>query len=214
MSEAAGGEQPATSPEPKVVYVHMLCLDPDAIGDYPLPPGYRLRPYVEDELHSDRHLWVHLQQRSERLFPITMEEFGRYYNDATELLPGRMLFLETEAGVPIGTATAWWKEPWGERGDWGQLHWVCIVPEYRRRGLVKPLVSHVLRLILRERAERGAPMRVMLGTHTVRLPAVKAYLDLGFRPDAVELENPEVVEAWRLCAEALGDDRIKESVSA
>ena len=33
MSEAASGEQPATSPEPKVVYVHMLCLDPDAIGD-------------------------------------------------------------------------------------------------------------------------------------------------------------------------------------
>ncbi|MBV7328266.1 hypothetical protein KFU94_08395 [Chloroflexi bacterium TSY] len=55
--------------------------------------------------------------------------------------------------------------------------------------------------------------RAMLGTSTGRIWAVKVYLDMGFVPDPVELNNPTIVATWRELEQALPHPALTECLS-
>ena len=76
---------------------------------------------------------------------------------------------------PVAAAAAWHKEIDGEL--WGMVHWLGVVRDERGKGLGKAIALAALHR-LRQRGFR----RAMLDTGDWRLPAVAAYLRLGFRP--------------------------------
>jgi mycothiol synthase len=71
----------------------------------------------------------------------------------------------------------------------GSVHMVAVTPEHRRRGLGRLLVLFALRRF----CEQGIA-RARLQTDDVRLPAIKIYLGLGFRP---LLTHESHLERWR-----------------
>ena len=63
-------------------------------------------------------------------------EFGRDY----AAMGDRCLFLITDWGEEIGTTTAWWQQDWRSQ-EWGQIHWVAIIPDSQGQRLSKPMMS-------------------------------------------------------------------------
>ena len=115
----------------------------------------------------------------------------RQFGDRLPALPNRMYFVETEVGRAIASITAWWDANWRDTGDWGRIHWVVVHPDYQRRGLTKPMMTHAMRRLAQSHA------RATLGTSAGRPWAVKVYLDFGFMPDPAELSDPKIYQAWQ-----------------
>jgi RimJ/RimL family protein N-acetyltransferase len=145
----------------------MVREDLEKIPQYPLPEGYRMRPFRP----GDRETWGWVW-RSE-LGAGAEGTFDRVFGHDVEAMPTRCLFLVSPAGDEVGTITAWYHR-YRER-RWGRLHWVGIVPAHRGKGLCKGMVTAGLNR-LRELGHR----RAMLGTEPFRVPAIKTYLRFGF----------------------------------
>ena len=58
-----------------------------------------------------------------------------------------MVFIEDNAGRKVATATAFYDVYGNDRSGAGWLHWVAVRREYQGKGLSKPLISYVLRLM-------------------------------------------------------------------
>lgn len=166
--------------------VHMIRPTLDDLPHWPLPDGYRLRPYRE----GDSVTWVELHLDAEPLFQVTPAHFMASYGDHLEALADRMFFVQSGAGDDVGTITAWWEDDWHGRGAWGRIHWVVVARAHQRRGLAKPMVALALQRLARDHH------RAMLGTSTLRPWAIKSYLDCGFAPDPAERNDPSVVHGW------------------
>lgn len=85
------------------------------------------------------------------------------------------LFFAILNGRPIGSACAWRAAP--EEQVRGHVHMVAVIPEARGLGLGNVLTLKVL-LYMRRRGMREAD----LVTDDWRIPAIRTYLGLGFRP--------------------------------
>ncbi|MBX3001876.1 MAG: GNAT family N-acetyltransferase [Caldilineaceae bacterium] len=169
------------------VDVHMIC---DPIGAFParvLPPGYRFRAYRP----GDEITWTAIQRAAEPFFAIEETLFRQEYGDDDGILSERMVFVESADGTPVGTITAWWKDDWQGRGEWGQIHWVAVHPHHQRQGISGAMMTEAMQLMQRWHK------RAMLGTATGRVWAIKVYLDFGFRPDPKELGDPTILAGWR-----------------
>ena len=166
--------------------VHMIRLTMDDLPTWPLPVGYRFRPYRE----GDIDVWLALHHDAEPLFRVERAHFDHSFGAHREALPDRMFFVQTAAGEDVGSITAWWEDDWNGRGAWGQIHWVVVATAHQRRGLAKPMTAHALHRIAQNHS------RAMLGTDTRRPWAIKTYLDCGFVPDPAERERQEVVQGW------------------
>lgn len=178
-------------PNVEVTMVRATLLD---IPIYPLPPGYRARMYRE----GDAETWTAIQLAAEPFIKVTPELFWSQYGDALDALPDRMFFIETDAGEPAASISAWWERDRNNPDDRGRIHWVVVHPAHQRRGLTKPMMTLAMQRLAR--SHRAA----MLGTHAVRPYAIKVYLDFGFLPDEAEMRaKPEVAEAWHLLATQL-----------
>lgn len=158
-----------------------------------LPAGYRFRTWRA----GDDETWMELIRAAEPFFVIKDTLFEKDFSERLDALPERMFFVETESGTTVGTTTAWWQPNWRESGDWGQIHWVAVRPDYQGFGLSKPLVARALRRMAQDHS------RAMLGTSTGRAWAIKVYLDYGFVPDPSEMEREEIVAAWRQLQQVL-----------
>lgn len=152
-----------------------------------LPVGYRFRTYRA----GDEKTWMTLQRTTETFFVVKDDLFQKEFGKYPEALPDRMFFVETEAGDVVGTTTAWWQANWRESGEWGQIHWVAVRPDYQGFGLSKPLVARALQRMALDHH------RAMLGTSSGRAWAIKVYLDYGFEPDPSEMASEEIVDAWQ-----------------
>lgn len=97
-------------------------------------------------------------------------------------------FFVAVDGIPQGAAAAWQKPE--HLGDTGFVHMVGVVPEFRGRGFGRLVTLAVLHW-LREQGYR----RVILHTDDWRLPAIRSYLSLGFRP---VLFNDHHARRWEL----------------
>jgi GNAT superfamily N-acetyltransferase len=169
------------------VAVHMIrtCIEP--FPRRSLAPGYRFRTYRPE----DRATWTYLQRAAEPFFAVDDDLFQREFGDRLDALPDRMFFVETDSGLDVGTITAWWQPDWRECGDWGQIHWVAVHPDYQRLGISTALLTCAMQRL------NKSHRRAMLGTSTGRVWALKAYLDFGFYPLPRELDDPEILEAWQ-----------------
>jgi GNAT superfamily N-acetyltransferase len=90
-------------------------------------------------------------------------------------LQRRCIFIETEEGKKVATATAWWSYTGLRRDPW--LHWIAVNPAFQGKGLGKALVNHVVRLLLEIEGDRDA----YLHTQTWSYKAVNIYRQAGFQ---------------------------------
>lgn len=168
-----------------------------------LPAPYRFRTYRP----GDEAIWMELMYAAEPFFVVKSNLFEEQFGSQREALADRMFFVETELGETVGTATAWWHSDWRESGEWGMVHWVAVDPGHQRRGLAKPLVARVLHRMAQDH------QRAFLGTSTGRVYAIKSYLDYGFSPDPVELQQPHIQAAWQQLQLALPHPLLTETLS-
>lgn len=147
----------------------------DGLPPYELPAGYRFGWYRP----GDEESWIGIEISAKELKSREegREVWQRYYGGREGELPGRMVFLETEAGEKIGTATAYY-DPLGEDDpNTGYLHWVAIRRDFQGKGLARPLISRTLARL----RELGYPS-AKIHTQTTTWLACRLYLDFGFRP--------------------------------
>ena len=143
------------------------------IPDYPMPTGFRMRPFAE----GDRDTWVSVETQSEPYIDITNAIFDREFGFDLPAMPKRCWFLVSPDSRDVGTITCWYDRHYGQK-RWGRIHWVAIVPEFRGRRLAKCMMTFAMNH-LRSLGHR----RAILGTQPPRIPAIKTYLDFGFIPD-------------------------------
>ena len=150
--------------------------------------GYRLRPYQP----GDEEVWCRL-----------INEFiGGDYTPAkmaAELLdqpwfaPEDLCFAARGDEV-AGTACALRQRDFDEGVGW--LHMVVVDPAHRGKGLGRAVVLAVL-----HRFRQLGRAKVMLNTDDQRLPALRVYLSLGFKPRVFHESHPD---RWQEIYQRLG----------
>lgn len=147
----------------------------DDLPNYPLPEGYRFVMYRP----GDRDSWIAIEQSAKELHSTAqgLEVWARYFGWNESELPERMVFIETEAGEKVATATAYFDIYGRDQSGAGWLHWVAVRREDQGRGLARPLIAYTLRLL---RSLGSA--RAKIPTQTTTWVACRLYLDFGFVP--------------------------------
>jgi GNAT superfamily N-acetyltransferase len=162
--------------------VKMIREHIDNIPNIPVPEGFSIRNYCPGE----GHIWTRIQRAAEPFLEIEDDLFDREFGHNLKAMEDRSFFLVADEGKEIGAITAWWNPDWKD-GEWGQIHWVAVHPDYQGRGLSKPMMSVAMKRL------KQFHDRCFLGTSTRRIVAIKVYLDFGFYPD---LESENSREAW------------------
>ena len=107
-----------------------------------------------------------------------------------------MLFITTETGEKVGTATAWWKET--EAGvRYPLVHWVAIKPEYQGKGLSKPLTTKVLQVLQNLETHDSIALHTQTWSHV----AIRMYEKFGFEISDKNLDgtpNPDYEKAMEV----------------
>lgn len=133
------------------------------------------------------------------------ESFQKPYNFAESMagdkqyLPERVWFVRHE-NRPVATATAWYLDKYGE--ETGCLHMVGALSAYAGKGLGKQVSVAAL-----QRMQQEGRSKAILNTSVDRLPAIKTYLNIGFRPYIVDETH---IERWKRAAETLKDSRLQQ----
>jgi ribosomal protein S18 acetylase RimI-like enzyme len=147
------------------------------------PTGFRMRPMRLDEIAT----WTDVIRDAEEHLEISDDKFMEQFGSDLAAVPERCFFVVDEADTPIGTVSAWYSHDFKDT-DYGRIHWMAIRPPYQGRGLGKAALS----LAMNRLAEHHE--RAWLSTATIRIPAIKMYLNFGFLPD---IESPSDAEAWQ-----------------
>jgi len=160
----------------------------DGVPAVVAPEGYRIRTYRED----DGPHWRRLISQGiggdydEAAFRNSVAGSGGFD-------PQGLFFAETNGAV-VGTACAVWQDRYPR--DTGYVHMVAVDPAHQGRGLGRALTLSVLHR-LRERGYR----RAVVQTDDWRLPAIRMYLGLGFRP---RMTHESHENRWREIHRKLG----------
>lgn len=158
----ADGEEPPRWPQ-----LHMLRVGFDNLPEIKLPNGFKLRASRGE---ADCENWCKIIGASfadER----TAENYQKAILNYAGYAPERHFFIEDSDGVACATAGAFGAY------DRGYVHYVGVLPSHLGHKLgywVSLAVLHCFK-------ERGLKF-CMLTTDDFRIPAVKTYLRLGFRP--------------------------------
>jgi len=144
------------------------------IPDFPLPEGYRYTFYT-DGAEVD---WARIETSVEE-FDSEFEALLRFKEDFipyVDELYRRCLFIETEDGKKVATATAWWSFVNDERRAW--LHWVSVDAGYVGLGLGKAIISRITHLL----KEIEGDVDFYLNTQTWSYKAINIYKKCGYEP--------------------------------
>lgn len=161
------------------------------ITEFSLPEGFSFVSYKE----GAQLAWAEIEtavgefDRNKE----ALDYFNRTFGPYPEELKKRMVFIKTEAGEKVGTATAWWKET-ASGTRYPLVHWVAIKPEYQGKGLSKPLTSKVLSLL----QELEYHPSIVLHTQTWSHIAIRLYEKFGFKISDKNLDgtpNPDYKKA-------------------
>lgn len=144
--------------------------DLENLPDFPLPPGFSLRPHRP----GDRETWLMVERDSETHSAITGEVYDREFGSDAAELSRRQLFL-CQGDEAVGTISAW-HNPAYKDGTYGRIHWVAIRPAWQGRGLAKPMLAAALR-----RLKELGHAKAYLVTQSFRPVAIKLYESFGFR---------------------------------
>jgi ribosomal protein S18 acetylase RimI-like enzyme len=178
------------SPMDHSIRYHKLLLERDLeqIPVFPLPEGYRFSFYRP----GDEEDWIRIEQSAGE-FASTGEglrAWQTYFAPWKDLLPERMIFIETPAGEKAATGRAWFNTHTGDLED-GRMHWIAIAQAYQGSHLAKPLIAKVL-LTLRDLGYA----RIQVSTETTAWLACGIYLSFGFLPCRENLEKEK--DGWRI----------------
>ncbi|MBI3831710.1 MAG: GNAT family N-acetyltransferase [Planctomycetes bacterium] len=152
-----------------------------ALAPVELPEGYVLRAFRE----GDQAAWNAMMDAAFDRKPGTTN-FDKDMQADPEFRAERVLIVERN-GAAAATASAWFRAAYGPRC--GYVHWVGTHPAHRGKKLGF-LVS--LAALHRMKAEGRAA--AVLHTDDFRLPALRIYLEMGFRP---ALDHESQRERWR-----------------
>ena len=97
-----------------------------------------------------------------------------------------LFFVVSPEGKRVATTTCI-KRPEGIGG----VHMVAALDEYRGKGIGHFLITKAVNIL----ADRGFT-EMGLTTDDFRLPAIKTYLDAGFRPYLVHDDESDMVKRW------------------
>jgi len=155
------------SPE---VPVRMRRDDLHGLSDVCIPEGYECRPMTADEV------WAYQAVMNDSIYTNAVGDdwFQRQFGADAEYDPS-FLQIIWKGSRPVAAAGAWHTLVDGER--WGMIHWVGVCRSERGKGLGKAIVLAALHRL----AERGFT-HALLDTQGWRLPAIAAYMRLGFQP--------------------------------
>jgi GNAT superfamily N-acetyltransferase len=199
LFRARQGLSPRTAPPPRPGRLIMIRDTLDDIPEAPLPAGFSIRPMRADE----SGLWTDIQRESDKLQPIPDDLFRQQFGSDTGATQWRTFFVVNPDGAAVGAVSAWYDRDF--RGDdAGRIHWLAVRPAWRRRGLARAVLSFALKQLAQWHT------RAYLTTGTDRLPAVKLYLDAGFRPD---MSAPDAEKAWSKVPVTGPEHQIAENAS-
>jgi GNAT superfamily N-acetyltransferase len=154
--------------------------------DNPPPPGYCLRALASEFFDSAR--------------PVVEQDgtlTDAQWRDFRDRIVPDGLFL-AECGGAIGTVSAV-HNPAATRFYFpggGEVGYLFVAPDHRERGVGAALVAAAV-----HRLCRGGYRHVFVGVQGWRLPAIRCYLRVGFRPF---IHAPELTERWRSIFATLG----------
>jgi len=157
-----------------------------------LPEGYTWRPMKADEA------WAYIEVMNKSNYSGECDQlwFEQTFSRDHEYDPSYLQII-WKGKRPVAAAAAWHGEVEGER--WGVVHWVGVAYDERKKGLGKAIVLATL-----HRLKGRGFTRAMLGTQDWRLPAIAAYMRMGFRPWPNESAPQEVwdrvladLKTWR-----------------
>lgn len=160
----------------RIKYYHLsLERSLENICTYELPPGYHFEFYQE----GDRDAWMEIEKSAKEFtsYEQGLESWNRYYGGRESELPQRMVFVVTDSGDKVATATAFYDIAGPNEENVGWLHWVAVKREHQGKGIAKPMISYVLE-IMKQLGYSWAK----IPTQTTTWVACKIYLDFGFRP--------------------------------
>lgn len=156
-------------------YELLLERNLDNITEYKLPKGYHFEFYKD----GDRDVWIEIEKSAKEFsnYEEGLNAWNRYYSGREKELYNRMVFVVNDAGEKVATATAFYDINGVDKNNFAWLHWVAVKREYQGRGLSKPLITYVLKIM-----KSLGYTQVKIPTQTNTWLAVKIYLDLGFTP--------------------------------
>lgn len=165
------------------------------IPQFDLPEGYRFVFYKP----GDRDTWINIEKSAKEFssYEQGLQSWNRYYAGREELLANRMVFIETDQGEKVATATAYFDIYGNDKTGAGWLHWVSVRREYQGRGLAKPLIAFTLGLMPGLGYDHA-----MLSSQTNTWLACRIYLDFGFRPEPHNAA--ENVLGWKILKSLTG----------
>jgi len=169
--------------------VEMVRRAGTTVPDYPLPEGFKFVFYKD----GDEKDWARIETSVDEFDSefAALLRFKKEFPETKELYR-RCLFIETEDGKKIATATAWWSHVENKRYAW--LHWVSVEDGYQGLGLGKALTSRVTQLLL----EIEGDVDMYLSTQTWSYKAINIYKQFG----------------WELTDELLSDVKKREHKKA
>lgn len=170
-------------------YELLLQRELAGIPVYPLPDGYRFVFYRP----GDRDIWIDIETSAREFtgYDQGLASWNRYYQGKDEELVHRMVFIENESGERVATATAFYNIYKEDPDGAGWLHWVAVRRDYQGLGLSKPLITHVLGIMV-----SLGYTKAKIPTQTNTWLACKVYLDLGFRPIPANAHHSR--EGWQI----------------
>lgn len=174
--------------ERKLPQLQMRRKNLENLPEIKMPQGYTIRIFED----GDEVAWCNIinETVSEGQNNWTVEKFNKEFKESPVFEPGRVFFVIFE-NEPIGTATAWVKEP-GEKIT-GMVHYVGVLPEHKGRKLGYLITLQTLHY-MKEHGYKDA----FLQTDDNRLAAIKTYLALGFEPEIIaENQHERWVEVFK-----------------
>ena len=158
-----------------------------------LPEGYKFVFYSDYE--KDMKSWLEICGPD--CGNSTPELFAAAILNWTDCHPENdLFFIEDPEGKRVATATAI-SHPDGT----GYVHMFWATPACRGKGLGRALMGKTLELL---KARGSSP--VILTTDDFRLPAIKTYLNNGFRPVIYGGPEDNMEERWAKVLANLGTD--------
>ena len=165
----------------------------------PLPEGYPYALYSGTE--AEVTAWLDMCLAGQ-LLPENPPESGNYRDwfritvlDYRDLNPTEdILFVLNPDGVPVATTCAV-----RHGAEQGYIHMVAAHPSVRGKGIGHAMLSRALEML----EARGCTYAI-LTTDDFRLPAIKTYLDAGFRPVLWPDPDSDQRSRWEAVLASLG----------
>jgi RimJ/RimL family protein N-acetyltransferase len=150
----------------------MVHRNPSSVPPPAAPDGFILRSYRE----GDDQAWADIVNATDMARPYDVANTKSSLTRTPCFDPKGLFFVcEATSGKPVATACAYWSYSLGLRRP--ALHMVAGLPRVAGKGLGGVACQAVLNYFAR-RGER----EVILTTDDHRIPAIIAYLRLGFEP--------------------------------